>query len=224
LYGPSLRRSWKGDYELKRRNLYIEIVLACVIIVAAVIVFLFNSNTTILVIRHAEKTSNDTNANLSNAGKDRAQRLVGVAKDAGVSAIYTTEFCRTSQTAQPLAHQLGLPLIVLENDIPGDQLSDCDPKIVVPIERLPVTINSIEELVAEILSKNSGEVILIVGHRNSVPQIIHELGVASLCPDYFPMDPGSACNIPENEFDNIFIATVLRFFGNERIVKAKYGN
>jgi broad specificity phosphatase PhoE len=209
---------------MKRRNLYVAIVLACIVIVAAVIVFLLNSRTTILVIRHAEKASTDANANLSSAGKDRAQRLVAAAKDAGVSAIYTTEFCRTSQTAQPLANQLGLPLIVLDNDIAGDQLSDCDPKIVVPIERLPVTINTIEELVAEILSKNSGKVVLVVGHSNSVPQMIEELGAASLCPDYFPAGAGNSCNIPDNQFDNIFIVTVFRFFGDVRIVKARYNN
>ena len=210
---------------MERRNLYVTIVLMCAIIVA-VIVFILNSRATIIMVRHAERASADTNTNLSGAGADRAQELVAAVKDAGVNAIYTTEFCRTAQTAQPLANQLGLSLIVQDNGFPDDQLSDaeCDPNIVVPIERLPVTIDTIEELTGEILSRNSGKVVLIVGHSNSVPQIIEELNVASLCPDYFPVGPGSACNIPDDQFDNIFVVTVARFFGDAWIVKARYGD
>jgi hypothetical protein len=54
--------------------------------------------------------------------------------------------------------------------------------------------------------------------------MIEALGLASRCPDYFPLGPGSSCNIPEDQFDNLFMVTVQRFSRDARIVKAKYGN
>ena len=41
------------------------------------------------------------------------------------------------------------------------------------------------------------------------------------CPDYFPLTGGSFF-IPDDEFDNLFIVTVPRFFGVTKIVKARY--
>jgi broad specificity phosphatase PhoE len=169
---------------MERRILYGGLILSVVVLVIKA--YLFNVQTTILLVRHAEKESSAVNPNLSDPqGTDRAERLIAVAKEAGISAIYTTEFCRTAQTAQPLAVQLNLPLIVVENGMPEDQLSDCQPEISVPVERLPAAIDTTPKLVAEVLSKHAGEVVLIVGHSDSVPRMIQELGASPLCPDYF---------------------------------------
>ncbi len=214
-----------------KRAYFYPILISCVIVIICIGYFWwYDRVTTVILVRHAEKElnpTNPTNPNLRDpAGKDRAEILVDVAKDAGVTAIYTTEFCRTSQTAQPLANQLGLPLIVQDNGILNDQLSDelCEPDIDMSIERLPIAINTIAELVDEILSASSGKVVLVVGHSDTVPQMVEALGVDPLCPDYFTPHPDGSCKIPGNQYDNLFIVTVPRFFGGVKIIKARYGN
>jgi len=87
---------------------------------------------------------------LSAAGKARAQALAAMLKDAGVTAIYTTEFIRTKDTAAPLAQALKVTAEV----IPArDQAT----------------------LIAKIKAHTSGAV-LVVGHSNTVPAIIKALG------------------------------------------------
>ena len=67
------------------------------------------AQSTIFIVRHAEKaTSGGDNPDLSEAGRARAETLASMLKDAGVSAIYVTEFKRTQQTADPLAKMLHL--------------------------------------------------------------------------------------------------------------------
>jgi len=56
-----------------------------------------------------------------------------------------------------------------------------------------------------------GSVVFVAGHSNSVPPVISALG------------GGSLPEIPEQEYDNIFIVTVQRFRPT-RVMKLKYGN
>src|SRR5205823_9140645 len=76
------------------------------------------AQSTIFIVRHAEKAaSGGDNPDLSEAGRARAETLASMLKDAGVSAIYVTEFKRTQQTAAPLAKMLHLdPTIVPAKD------------------------------------------------------------------------------------------------------------
>ena len=60
--------------------------------------------TRLLLVRHAEKQDEGFNPDLTPDGAARAERLAEIAADAGVEAIYTTEFCRTALTAQPAAN------------------------------------------------------------------------------------------------------------------------
>jgi broad specificity phosphatase PhoE len=112
----------------------------------------------IYVVRHAERADTAgggtammaTDPDLSAAGKARAESLAAMLKDAKIGAIYTTQYKRTKQTAEPLAKALGLtPSEVDARDV------------AVTIEKL-----------------KSGENALIVGHSNSVGAIIKALGVA----------------------------------------------
>lgn len=215
---------------MKPAYIYPIMLVGVAIIISLVYFCIYDQTTTVILVRHAEKefdpgNPDDPNPDLADAvGTDRADALVKVAKDAGVTAIYTTEFCRTAQTAQPLARQLGVPLFVQDNGLSGDQLSGCDPAIDVPIERLPIAIDTIAELIDKILAENSGRVVLVVGHSNTVPQMIEELGVAPLCPDYFPFSRDGSCNIPDAQFDNLFIVTVTRIVRDAKLIKARYGN
>src|SRR5205085_354526 len=73
---------------------------------------------TIFIVRHAEKAQGGgDDPVLSEAGQARAESLANLLKDAGISAIYTSEVKRTQQTAAPLARTLHLdPTIVAAKD------------------------------------------------------------------------------------------------------------
>jgi phosphohistidine phosphatase SixA len=109
------------------------------------------------VVRHAERADTASGGSpmmaadpeLSEAGKSRAQALAEALKDAKITAIYTTQYKRTQQTAEPLAKALGIqPVVVGAGDIAG--------------------------LVAKL---KSGGNALVVGHSNSVGPIIQQLGI-----------------------------------------------
>src|SRR4051794_23898319 len=63
----------------------------------------------IFVVRHAEKeASPPTDPPLSTEGKQRAEALRDMLKEAGITAIITSPFSRTKETAKPLATALGI--------------------------------------------------------------------------------------------------------------------
>src|SRR5215208_8289187 len=81
----------------------------------AVIVFAYFSTfsrpvTTVILVRHAEKKIEPTNPDpdLAPEGVERAQEIARVFGDAGVNAIYATQFKRTQQTVKPLADRTGI--------------------------------------------------------------------------------------------------------------------
>jgi broad specificity phosphatase PhoE len=113
-------------------------------------------STVILVVRHAEKASDAEDSPLTDAGVQRAQALAGVAADAGVSAIYITQFKRNRDTAQPLAQRLG----------------------VAPME-VPVNLQSPgdygQRLAREIVEKHRGQTVLVIGHGNTIASVVEGL-------------------------------------------------
>src|SRR5689334_8896418 len=72
------------------------------------------SPTTVIVVRHAEKGADGNDPGLSEAGAKRAEDLTKVAEDAGVTAIYTTQYKRTQETARSLASRLNIPVVPVE--------------------------------------------------------------------------------------------------------------
>src|SRR2546421_9442652 len=109
--------------------------------------------TTIILIRHAEKIidPNNPDVDLSPAGQTRAQELARMFGDAGINAIYATQYRRTQETVKPLADKLGLRVNVVNSKNTND-------------------------LLAQIRAQNSGQTVFIAGHNNSVPEIIAALG------------------------------------------------
>ena len=63
---------------------------------------------TVILVRHAEKADSSADAALSKWGEERAERLAAILKDAGVTAILTSDRQRTIRTAAPLAALLKL--------------------------------------------------------------------------------------------------------------------
>jgi broad specificity phosphatase PhoE len=113
--------------------------------------------TTVIRVRHAEKNiaPNNPNPDLSPAGQARAQELVRVLGNAGITAIYATQFVRTQQTVQPLATHLGLPVTQIE-------------------------AAKTDQLVDQIITNNRGGVVFVAGHNNTVPAAISALGGGSV--------------------------------------------
>ena len=111
--------------------------------------------TVVLLVRHAEKGAQPPqDPPLSEAGSARAQALVAVARDAGVSAIITTQYLRTRSTAEPTAVALKVtPEIVQAGPVPQHA-----------------------KAVAEQVMKHAGGTVLVVGHSNTIPAIVGALG------------------------------------------------
>lgn len=57
----------------------------------------------IYLTRHAEKSSTGTDPALTAEGVTRANNIAAMLKKSGITSIYSTNFLRTKQTAQPLA-------------------------------------------------------------------------------------------------------------------------
>ena len=84
---------------------------------------------------------------------------------------------------------------------------------VVPIQPDPSDPNKVAEQsikdVIDRIHQHSGEPVLIVGHTNTIPPVIGMLG-GDLIPD-----------IPETEFDNLFLVTVYEK-DKAKVVQLKY--
>ena len=140
------------------------------------------AQSTIFIVRHAEKNENAGNdPDLSDAGRARAEALANALKDARITAIYATEFKRTQETAEPLAKALGLE-----------------------VTKLPAKETA--ALVAKLRDLHGGNA-LVVGHSNTVPQLIKSLGVEA------------PIKIAEADYDNLF---VLALDEKPRLIQLHY--
>jgi 2,3-bisphosphoglycerate-dependent phosphoglycerate mutase len=109
--------------------------------------------TTVILVRHAEKNiePNNPDPDLSPAGQARAQELARMFSEAGVNAIYATQYKRTQETVKPLADRLGLPVSLVD-------------------------AKETAELLKQILTNHRGQTIFVSGHNNTVPELATALG------------------------------------------------
>jgi len=153
---------------------FIALLLSCVLLVSSAV-----AQSTIFLVRHAEKASGD-DPDLTDAGRTRAESLATVLKDAGITAIYTSEAKRTRQTAAPLAKALHVePAVIPAKDSAA--------------------------LVAK-LQSSSGNA-LVVGHGNTIPDIIKALGITT------------PVSIADNDYDNLFLVVLEE---KPRLVRLHY--
>ena len=61
------------------------------------------AETVLILIRHGEKVDESQDADLNDAGQARAHALAAMLKDAGIQAIYSTDYRRTLETVKPTA-------------------------------------------------------------------------------------------------------------------------
>lgn len=188
-----MRKSSK-DPEARKRRRRRRLQLGVIYVAIAVgLAWFFESQatTTIIFVRHAEKAATPAdNPALSPAGEARAAELARQMVDAdviaGVDAIYATPFRRTQATAAPLAAALDLPITSYD---PDDN----------------------EAVLADILDKHKGEIILVVGHSNTLPGLIADLGASKRVP---PID--------EDEYDNLYLVSIP-WFGKTKTIRLRYG-
>ncbi len=144
--------------------------------------------TTIYLVRHAEKAAEPaSDPPLLEAGTKRAEGLAHTLGSAGVKTIYTSQYLRTKQTAEPLAKRLGVaPTVVPVNMVIPTKMSAANQKELSP--------QYLKEM-AERASTSPGNV-LIVGHSNTIPEIIKALG-GDIAP-----------TIDDAVYDDLFVVTV----------------
>ena len=152
--------------------------------------------TTVFLVRHAERADAPReDPPLLETGTARAQSLARILGKSGIKTIVTSQFLRTKATAEPLAKQLGIASVPMTL-----KMSPSNPR--------QVTAESIQEIVDKILQK-PGENALVIGHSNSVPDVIKALG------------GDSVPTIDEKEFDDLFVVTVYAK-GKARVTHLKY--
>jgi broad specificity phosphatase PhoE len=143
---------------------------------------------TAVLLRHADVDATPgpapNNWPLNDAGRERAQALAHALGDAGVVRIYVSPAARTQQTAAPLAALLQLQPVVV-----------------------PETLG---QFVQQVLAAPSDAVVVVIGHSNTVPDMIVALGAA------FPWPP-----IQEHEHDDLYIVTLPG--GAAGALRLKYG-
>ena len=131
------------------------------------------ASTTIILVRHAEKAAEPAaDPPLTTLGVARAQALAELVKDAGIGAVVSTQFVRTRTTGAPVAAAHGMTPEVLDARLSPAATRD------------------------SILAKHRGQVVLLVGHSNTVPALIEAFGAPR---------PAEICDAG---YDNAFVVTV----------------
>ena len=127
----------------------------------------------IFIVRHGEKASTGGNdPDLSPERQKRADALARILKDSQITSVFVTEFKRTQETAAPTARAANVsPTVVPANDI---------------------------GVLVEKLRASNGNA-LVVGHGNTIPDLIKALGIAT------------PVSIPEDDYTEIFAVLI----GNE---------
>ncbi|WP_321474211.1 phosphoglycerate mutase family protein [uncultured Paludibaculum sp.] len=119
---------------------------------------ILSAQTTIYVVRHADRAPGNDDPPINETGQQRAKALARFLTDAPLTAIYVTEAVRTQQTAAPTAatHHLR-PVIVDAKD----------------------TTSLMRRIRQEV---PAGKSALVVGHRATVPVIVQALGGGAVPP------------------------------------------
>ena len=188
-----MRNGTPEERRKKRRRRRIQaIVIYTAIAIGLAWFFESQATTTMIFVRHAEKALVPVdNPGLSPAGQLRAAELARQLVDAdvvaGIDAIYSTPYRRTMETAQPVAEALGLEINTYSPD-------DDD-----------------ETVVDNMVASHKGKIILVVGHSNTLPELIAALGASKNVPP-----------IAEDEYDNIYVISIP-WFGKTKTIRLRYG-
>lgn len=146
--------------------------------------------TTVIVVRHAEKaTGQGDDPHLSDAGTARAHALARALDDAGVTAVIVSQYACTAETAAPTARAAGV-----------------SPEVVEVKDPIPRHIADVSAAVR----RHPGGVVLVVGHSNTVADIVAALGAGR---------PGDIC---DPEYDRMEIVGMAPN-GRAWRIESRYG-
>ena len=133
----------------------------------------------VILIRHADVTPDGgADPPLNAAGTSRAQHLRHVLGDSGITAIFVSSLQRTQATAQPLAGDLGLQ---------------------------PIIQDDTASIAAAIRHLADSTTALVVGHTNTLPDVVARLGGPTMTP------------IAVTEFDRLLVVA------SHRLCTLRYG-
>lgn len=123
--------------------------------------------TVIYLVRHAEKRTDQADPDLNDQGKRRVSFLLNLFDKLPLDRVVSSEYKRTVQTAAPIA---------------ADHEIDHE---VIPASTPDQFVASLKE----------GQTVLVVGHSNTIPELIQRLGC--------PCDP-----IDDQDYDGVFIVII----------------
>ncbi|MHC4261147.1 MAG: SixA phosphatase family protein [Planctomycetota bacterium] len=107
---------------------------------------------TVVCVRHAEKASDGgSDPDLTDAGRERAERLGRMLSAAKVTHLFSSPYARTRQTLRPLAEMTELE----------------------PVEYDPADTVGLRERLLEL---TPGSTAVVSGHSNTVPALVAALG------------------------------------------------
>ena len=157
------------------------------IILCFFVIFLLLSchPTTFFIVRHAEKVNSPSmsvDVPLTESGKQRAEALKAMLRNEHITAIYSTNYNRTKATVLPLAEDRNLRIQLY------------DPRDTSFVTRL------------KHITKGN---ILVVGHSNTVDDIVNRLSGARTVPG----------DLDDNQYGDLFI---IRIKGNKATVEKKH--
>jgi broad specificity phosphatase PhoE len=107
------------------------------------------ADSVLVLVRHGEKVDESSDAQLSDVGRSRARALAALLSDAGIEAVYSTDYARTRDTARPTAETLSKAVEIYDGD-------------------------GLEAFAKSLRAK--GDRALVVGHSNTTPALVKLLG------------------------------------------------
>lgn len=159
------------------------------ILVLSCIVLLLSSCSTpnivsgnVILVRHADR--DDGMENLNKSGEQRAEDLADLLREANIKAVFSSDYARTRETAAPICKALKIqPTIYDSSDIPA--------------------------LISKIKKEYAGELVLVIGHSNTVPETVNA----------FEIEP-PLTTINHHEYSNLYI---LKYGAKNEVLLLKYG-
>lgn len=169
------------------------ILLSITLLALASLPVLAGESTTVIVVRHAEKQPGDlADPDLTAAGHQRARALLQALNGATVDAIFATQYRRTQATVAPLAEHFGLETTIAHAESGEIEQHAAD-------------------LADRIHNHHAGQMVVVAGHSNTVPEIIRQLGRFEVRP------------IGEDEYDHLFILTISPD-QPAQLIQSRYGS
>lgn len=169
-----------------------KLSLAILLLLFAAPIICFSTpakKTIVYIVRHSEKVTtnaDDDNPDLNGTGKQRAKDLATMLKNEKFDVIFSTKYKRTRQTAAPLAQQYGLPIATYNaHDFKG--------------------------MAGIIRSNYSGQVAMIIGHSNTVLELVKAFGAKP------PIE-----KLTDDDYDLLFKITIGTN-GKSKLTTVRYG-